>query len=284
MFQIVPAAIALALAGCVRHMGPAPAPGRGSRRRRRRSARPPATAPAPKIAANPYGAIIIDPSFIPEMKRASPAADIFPLPKLEAFPPAPPVAVARQETLPPAPSEARAPPETAPLPPTRDVPEIADTAPLPPPRPAEFAAPAPAAPERHWAQRGAGPSAPPLRPTAATFSKNCSASGACPGPPSPAGRRTAASPPPRRTSAGRATRGSASPLRSRVTTDIPPSMTFRPAPSTCPMERGWKPIRATATSSTIRAMSASACVGRRRRTSMNWSRGKRRSTACRRCA
>ena len=163
LFPIVPGAIALALAGCVGiwvlQLRQAAAPDVVAVR----SVPAPATAPAAEVAANPFGAIIIDPSFIPEMKRASQGADIFPLPKLDAFPPAPSVTVARQETLPPAPSEARPPPVTAPLPPTRDVPEIADTSPLPPPRPAEFAAPAPPAPERHWAQRAersVGPAAP----------------------------------------------------------------------------------------------------------------------------
>ncbi len=152
ILQIVPAAIALALAGCmgvwVLQLRQAAAPEFVADRTAR------ATAPAPQAAANPYGAIIIDPSFIAEMRSAAPAPDAIALPSLEPFTPAPSVALARPQTLPPAPSEPRLPSEAAPEPPTRDVPEIADLAPLPPPRPSEFAAPAaPAAPKPHSAQR-----------------------------------------------------------------------------------------------------------------------------------
>ena len=70
-----------------------------------------------------------------------------------------------------------------------------------------------------------------------------------PGSPSPVRRRKAEAP------AGRCSAGfrrhSARPLRARVTTDIPPSMTSPRAPSTCPTEPGSKPIRAWAIGWTI---------------------------------
>jgi hypothetical protein len=174
LIPIVPAAVALAVAGCVgvwvMHLRPAASP--------EIVGAPPA--PAAEAAANPYGAIIVDPSFLAELKTPGPAPDVIalprleafipapsaaiPLPRLDAFPPAAAVASAEPGTVPPSSAVASLPPDNPPLPPKRDVPEIADLAPLPPPRPPEFASPAtPAAPERHWAERNArtaGPASP----------------------------------------------------------------------------------------------------------------------------
>ena len=114
------------------------------------------TAPAERVASNPFGEMIVEPGW--GSKSASPNPQLSPLPSLEAFPPAPAAAA-----VPPAPSASIPLPKRVPLPPKRDVPqvadtpplpEIADTAPLPPPRPAEFAAPpSPAAQERPTAQK-----------------------------------------------------------------------------------------------------------------------------------
>ena len=111
----------------------------------------PAEPPA-EVAAKSFGDIIIDPSFLAEMKRPSPSETLSPLASLEPASPAPSATIPQSETVPPAPSASTALPETVPLPPTRDVPEIADTAPLPPPRPPEFGSlPGPAAPDRQLA-------------------------------------------------------------------------------------------------------------------------------------
>jgi hypothetical protein len=120
-------------------------------------------APAAKPAAVPdadarlFGDIIVDPSFLAEMKQASPSQNASQLASLEAAPPAP-AAVPQPEILPPAPSASIPLPEKVPLPPKRDVPQIVDSAPLPPPRPAEFGAPA--APERNPAQQSAKAASP----------------------------------------------------------------------------------------------------------------------------
>jgi Tlde1 domain len=106
----------------------------------------PGKAPA-EVAAKPFGDIIIDPSFLAEMKHASPSETLSPLASLEPASPAPSATIPQAVTVPPPPSASTALPETVPLPPARDVPEIADTAPLPPPRPPEFGSlPGPAAP------------------------------------------------------------------------------------------------------------------------------------------
>ncbi len=105
-------------------------------------------APATEAAPNPFGAIIVDPSFVAEMKRAPPAQN---LASLEAVPRAP-----ASEAAPP--STAAALPEAVPLPPKRDVPQIVDSAPLPPPRPAEFASlGAPASPDRRVGELSGAP-------------------------------------------------------------------------------------------------------------------------------
>jgi hypothetical protein len=156
--QIIPAAAALVVAGsigvAVLHVRALLHP---------EVANPPLTrsAPAPASVAvsKPYGEIVIDPSFLAEMKQGSPSqlASLeavpapFPLPSLDAFPPEP---------------SAGAPAETVPLPLTQGVPQIGESAPLPPPRPPEFAAPL--APERHVAL----PNGAAVRPAAPADNRN----------------------------------------------------------------------------------------------------------------
>jgi hypothetical protein len=136
LHKIVPGAVALALIGplgaWVLHMRPAAAP----ESVHARSAAAPTAAPAGEVASKPFGDLIIDPSFLTELKSASPKGNLSPLASLEAVPPAPSSAMPLPslEAVPPASSAAI--PENVPLPPKRDVPQIADIAPLPPPRPA----------------------------------------------------------------------------------------------------------------------------------------------------
>jgi hypothetical protein len=153
LLKFIPGAAALALAGSLGvwalHLRHAPSPA-------------PVLQSAPKAArqtasANPFGEIIIDPSFVAEMQP--PEANLPQLSSLEATPPAP-AAVSEPESAPSA-SAAIPLPDVVPLPPKRDVPEIADTTPpLPPPRPAEFGAPvAPSGPAQQNAS-AARPAAP----------------------------------------------------------------------------------------------------------------------------
>jgi hypothetical protein len=166
LLKIVPGAAALALAGsagyvagCVGawilHSRPAAAPDIVNAR----PAAAPTAAPA-AVASNPFGEIIVDPSFLSEIKPASRDGDLSPLASLEAAPPAP-FPIPRLEKVPPPPSAAIPLPslEAVPLPPKRDVPEIADTAPLPPPRPPEFGLPA--APDRRLARQNVAPAPTP---------------------------------------------------------------------------------------------------------------------------
>jgi Protein of unknown function (DUF2778) len=164
--KIIPAAAALALAGSVGvallHTRTSVAPD-AVNPPSARLAPAPTAGPAAEAAAKPYGEIVIDPSFLAEMKQGAPAGSAsqlasldsvpapFPLPSLDAFPPEP---------------SAVAPAETAPLPPTQGVPEIGESAPLPPPRPPEFGAPS--APERHLAP----PSVAAVRPAAPGDNRN----------------------------------------------------------------------------------------------------------------
>src|SRR5271165_737740 len=147
LHKIVPGAAALAVAGSigvlVLHMRPAAAPDIANPPLAR-SATASITAPAAGAAVKPYGEIVIDPSFLAEMKTAPPAENLsplasldaapphspapFPLPSLDAFPPQPSAGVPQAETvLPPQKSETQ---------------DIGESAPLPPPRPSEFATPA----------------------------------------------------------------------------------------------------------------------------------------------
>ncbi len=154
LLRIVPAAAALALAGCigvwVLHARQTAAP-------EIIAARP--AAPA-AVDSKPFGDIIVDPSFVAELKSASPADDASQLASLEAVP-LTPFATPQPETAPPPASAAIPLPENVPLPPKRDVPQVADEAPLPPVRPPEFGSPA--TPDNHVVQqtrRPAGPVAP----------------------------------------------------------------------------------------------------------------------------
>jgi hypothetical protein len=146
--KIIPAAAALALAGsvgvAVLHTRTSVAPGVVNPPLARLAPAP--TGSAAEAAAKPYGEIVIDPSFLAEMKQGSPAANLSPLASLDAVPPAFPLP--SLDAFPPDPSSG-APAETVPLPRA-----IGESAPLPPPRPPEFGAPA--APERHFAQPNVG--------------------------------------------------------------------------------------------------------------------------------
>ena len=154
LMMIVPGAAAIVLAGCVgvwilharQTAAPEPIVAR------------PAVAPASAVASKPFGDIIVDPSFVAEMKPASPADDASQLASLEAVP-LTPFATPQPETAPPPASTAIPLPENIPLPPKRDVPQIADEAPLPPARPAEFGSTA--APENHVAEQNRRPAGPP---------------------------------------------------------------------------------------------------------------------------
>jgi hypothetical protein len=156
LLKFVPGAAALALAGSLGvwalHLRHAPAPAFAAAQ----SALAPKAAPATE-ASNPFGDIIVDPSFVAEMQP--PEANLPQLSSLEAVPSGP-AAVPEPESAPSA-SVVIPLPDVVPLPPKRDVPEIADTTPpLPPPRPAEFAAPvAPAGPAQQNAS-AARPAAP----------------------------------------------------------------------------------------------------------------------------
>jgi hypothetical protein len=152
LLKILPGAAAVALAGAV---GVWLLHWRGAAPEAIFSRWTPASTAAPSQAVSkPFGDIAINSDLLAQLKQAGPAAPSrqvaslettprvssppFPLPSLDAFPPAPPPAI------PPA--------AAVPLPPGRDLPEISETEsyPLPPPRPPEFAAPTqPVAPERH---------------------------------------------------------------------------------------------------------------------------------------
>src|SRR5580658_9736112 len=98
--KIIPAAAALALAGSVGvallHTRTPVAPDVVNPPSARLA---PTAGPAAEAAAKPYGEIVIDPSFLAEMKQGSPAGSAsqlasleavpapFPLPSLDAFPP-----------------------------------------------------------------------------------------------------------------------------------------------------------------------------------------------------
>lgn len=161
LHKIIPAAAALALAGsvgvAVLHTRTSVAPD---------VVNPPlarlASGPAAETAAKPYGEIIIDPSFLAEMKQGSPAASLSPLASLDAVPPAFPLP--SLDAFPPEPSAGAPQGET--VPPTHGVPEIGESVPLPPPRPPEFGAPL--APDRHFAL----PNGAAVRPAAAPDNRN----------------------------------------------------------------------------------------------------------------
>ena len=263
LLRIIPGAAALALAGCVgvwvlharQHASPELAA---------RPASAPVTAPVKEIASKPFGDIIVDPSFVAEMNAASPAGDGAQSASLEAAAPVPPAATPQAEIVPPA-SAAIPLPDIIPLPPKRDVPQIADEAPLPPPRPPELGLnPTPSAPDNHVAQqtrRPAGPAAPldnrnifekllglgqPSAPAVASKAPESRVASVA-----PEAHTTFTAPEGRVTGRPLFSFFGPAQVQSQVTTSGPPSMTSRRAPSICPTERGWRPIRVTGTSSTI---------------------------------
>src|SRR5208282_3420180 len=103
LLKMVPGAVALAVVGCVGvwvvHSRQTAAPDIPDIVVVLPAANPPA-APAAEAAANPFGAIIIDPSFLAEMKSASPNEDRSTLASLEAAPPAPPASTPLPDTIP----------------------------------------------------------------------------------------------------------------------------------------------------------------------------------------
>ena len=114
--KIIPAAAALALAGsvgvAVLYMRTSVAPDVVNPPLARLASAP--TRAAAEAAAKPYGEIVIDPSFLAEMKQGSPPANLSPLASLDAVPP--PFPLPSLDAFPPEPS-ASAPAETVPLPP-----------------------------------------------------------------------------------------------------------------------------------------------------------------------
>ena len=148
--KVLPGAAAVAFAGAVGvwalHLRQASAPEAGYIPLAR-------TAPAPAAASKPFGDIAIDANLLAELQRAAPAKALSQTASLEAAPPSssPPFPLPSLDAFPPAPPTPQA--ESAPLPPTREGAEIGESAPLPPPRPPELNAPAqPSAPERHAVQ------------------------------------------------------------------------------------------------------------------------------------
>ena len=144
--KIVSAAAALALVGSigvwVLYMRPVAAPDIANPPSAR-SATASMAGPATGAAVNPYGEIVIDPSFLAEMKPASPAENLSPLASLDAVPPTPPAAfpLPSLDAFPPEPSAGVPQAQTVLPPPKPDAPDIGESAPLPPPRPPEFATP-----------------------------------------------------------------------------------------------------------------------------------------------
>jgi len=132
--------------------------------------------PPPPVVSKPFGDIVIDSSLLAQLKQ--PAAPAAPSPRVASLETTPPVSSApfplpRLDAFPPAPAPAPAIPPAAslPAPPARDLPEIGETEtfPLPPPRPPELAAPAqPLAPQRHWAR----PEVAVARPAAPADNRN----------------------------------------------------------------------------------------------------------------
>jgi hypothetical protein len=169
LLKVLPGATAVALAGAVGvwvlHWSGAAAPEAIFARWTSASA----VAPPPPVVSKPFGDIVIDSSLLAQLKQsiappapppqvasletAPPASTApFPLPRLDAFPPAP------------APAPAIPPAASLPTPPARDLPEIGETEslPLPPARPPELAIPAqPPAAHRRWARPEVAVAPPP---------------------------------------------------------------------------------------------------------------------------
>ena len=106
--------------------------------------------PAPEMSAADFGPMIIEPGWLTAAKTPTDGAS---LTSLKASATSPSLNNAPAEQPVPATVTARL-PDVVPLPPTRDVPEVADTFPMPPPRPPELRAPVIAVPERQAAPSG----------------------------------------------------------------------------------------------------------------------------------
>ncbi len=152
LLKIVPGAVALAATACVAvwvlHARFA-APDAGL------AQSTPLSAPKTQSAANPFGDIIVDPTFLPGAKSTTLNREDSQVASLESAPAASPPAIPLPELTPLEPSASVPLPDSIPLPPKRDVPGIGDAVPpLPPPRPSEFGAtPAPAGPEHPLARK-----------------------------------------------------------------------------------------------------------------------------------
>jgi hypothetical protein len=129
---------------------------------------PTSAASTTRAVSNPFGEIVIDPSLLAEIKKASPSESVSPLASLDAVqsPSAAPFPLPSLDAFPPAPTEANPQAEGVPLPPSRDFPEIGENVPFPPPRPPEFAAPA--APERQLVE----PNVAAVRPAVPADNRN----------------------------------------------------------------------------------------------------------------
>ena len=162
-----------------------------------RSATASMAAPATGAAVNPYGEIVIDPSFLAEMKPASPAENLSPLASLDAVPPASPRRSRCRASTPFRPSLPRAsrkPRSSC----RRRSPILRISVRAPPcrrlgllnsPRPRRRAI---------WYNPTARPFAPPLRPTIAIFCRSFSGWGCRPRPPQRRGPPSHRRPPLRR--------------------------------------------------------------------------------------
>ena len=204
----------------------------------------PAAAPAVALASNPYGGLFDSRS----SSGSTPVslAKNFPLElNLKPVPPAPSAAIAEPEHVLPALAGA----------------QFGESAPLPVSPPTELGSleshsPFPAS-GRRLAQQNRR-TAPPLRSLSLPMQ--------------------------RRKMAFLAMHEVSHPARRPAMIDGPRFTMSRRIPSTCPMERDWKRIRASTTGWTIRVTSTNECAGRRRRMSMSLRRGSSFSTESKRCA
>jgi hypothetical protein len=164
--KVLPGAAAVALAGVVGftalHLREQVAPMAGYAA---------STQSAPGAGSKSFPDIVIDASLLAEMRQPAPAGASPQVASLEAARPSslPPIPLPRLEAFPPAPPIPQA--ESVPLPPMREeAPETGLSPPLPPPRPPELNAPqqASAPPERHPAQ----PSVAAASPTGPVDNRN----------------------------------------------------------------------------------------------------------------
>ena len=139
---VVPGAIALALSAFACAWILQRLPPTAPEFARAPAAAPKPAAPAPTVAANPYGALF-DPGFFAGSSRFSAAQNPSSGSNFQPVPPAPSVAANAPKSAPPAPPQAASP--------------VGESAPLPPPRPAELALPVnPPAVVQHLAHNGKG--------------------------------------------------------------------------------------------------------------------------------